>query len=431
MSRQDGAVESAAGANRPADAPSTVRAGEAVLFKTRSAPAGVLLSNVGFIVMAVIVGGGAAYAAALAGWVGLAARIAGGAVLVVLLRLAWSAIERRAAEYLLTDRRAVWSGGVLGRYTVECPLDRVHQISVAQGLMERVVGVGTVRVRSGAEGGPPVVWRWIAEPVRVAERVREAAAEYAGARLGPERSGGRVGGARWAGQDGKARPVMPASYSQPDTDGAASMPIIGLAGGIGAGKSTVAAAFRSLGCYVIDSDQRVRAALDRADVRERLVEWWGAEVLDGAGRVDRAKVASIIFGAPAERARLEQLVHPLVRQDRAAMIDEAARTWAKAAIVDAPLLFEAGVDAECDCVVFVDTPRAERVERVRSSRGWTDEELARREAAQMNLDDKRARCRFVIDNSAAGTTARPVREQAREVLEAVRAMVRGGAGREG
>ena len=81
------------------------------------------------------------------------------------------------------------------------------------------------------------------------------------------------------------------------------------------------------------------------------------------------------------------------------MILEALTAGARAVIVDAPLLFEAGVDAECDCVVFVDAPREQRLERVRQTRGWDEPELSRREASQLPLDEKRRRSQHIVDNS--------------------------------
>lgn len=143
-------------------------------------------------------------------------------------------------------------------------------------------------------------------------------------------------------------------------------------------------------------------------------------MLDDRGKVDRAKVAQIVFASPDQRARLEALVHPIVRQERARMLAEAARFWAAAAIVDAPLLFEAGVDKECDAVVFVDAPLAERLERVKRSRGWSDAELARREAAQWPLEKKRALCRFVIDNSDGRSQDGSVERRAGEILRELR-----------
>lgn len=174
--------------------------------------------------------------------------------------------------------------------------------------------------------------------------------------------------------------------------------VIGLAGGIGSGKSAVAAEFARLGYRVVDSDREARAALTRPEVIATLVSWWGTQVLGDDGLPDRARVAAIVFADAAERARLEGLIHPLVKRARAAFVKEAARAGAPGVIVDAPLLFEAGVDRECDLVVFVEAPLEERLERVRRARGWDEAELRRREAAQLPVEKKRARSREVIVN---------------------------------
>ncbi|MFN7022718.1 MAG: dephospho-CoA kinase, partial [Phycisphaerales bacterium] len=187
-----------------------------------------------------------------------------------------------------------------------------------------------------------------------------------------------------------------------------AVPIIGLAGGIGAGKSEVGRILQTLGCLVIDSDRRAREALDRPDVREKLVSWWGDGVLSPEGRVDRSKIASIIFSDAAQRQRLEELIHPIVRQDRAAMIAEAraSATPPVAIIVDAPLLFEAGLDKECDAVFFVDAPADLRLARVLHSRGWTEDELRRREQSQLPLEVKRARSTLVLSNAGSADQLR-------------------------
>lgn len=208
----------------------------------------------------------------------------------------------------------------------------------------------------------------------------------------------------------------PPTSSRPRDEAAPSGPVvIGLAGGIGAGKSHVAKVLGDLGCVVSDSDALAKAALQEPGVRGELAAWWGPGVLDDQGRVDRARVGAIVFADPAQRRRLEALVHPRVHAARARQMQEARARGAPALVIDAPLLFEAGVDAECDAVVFVECPAPVRRERVRA-RGWTDDELARREAAQLPLEEKRRRCRFVIDNDPARTD---LPAQARRVLDEV------------
>lgn len=178
----------------------------------------------------------------------------------------------------------------------------------------------------------------------------------------------------------------------------ASPLVIGLAGGIGSGKSSVARAFAALGCLVIDSDAEVRLLLARDEVKRALASWWGPGVFDAKGEVDRGAVARIVFTDPAQRARLEGLLHPMLRTNREAMKRRAREAGAPALILDAPLLFEAGLHTECDAVIYVETPRETRLERVRQGRGWSEEELDRREKSQLPLEEKRSRSDYVVGN---------------------------------
>jgi len=175
-------------------------------------------------------------------------------------------------------------------------------------------------------------------------------------------------------------------------------PVIGLAGGIGAGKSEVARILRELGCLVVDSDQLARAALLDPDIKRELVSWWGDGVLDEVGEINRSAVAHIVFADPAQRKRLEALTHPWIEEKRKEQFASADRSTC-AYVIDAPLLFEAGVDHECDAVIFVDAPRQARLERVQKFRGWTAEELDRRESSQLSLDEKRSRADYVVENT--------------------------------
>lgn len=186
--------------------------------------------------------------------------------------------------------------------------------------------------------------------------------------------------------------------------------VLGLAGGIGSGKSTVARMLGERGWIILDADADAKAALERDDVRRTLVEWWGERVLGPDGKVDRAAVARIVFGDDDARRRLEGLIHPLVRRSRSEALAEATRRAQgreiPGVVMDVPLLFEAGIDRECDAVLFVDAPESERLERVRSNRGWTEEEFRRREAAQWPLDRKRSACQAVILNDGEESSLR-------------------------
>jgi len=193
--------------------------------------------------------------------------------------------------------------------------------------------------------------------------------------------------------------------------------VIGLAGGIGSGKSTVARLLAELGCVVSDSDAEAKACLGRPEVRAALVGRWGDRVLGADGAVDRGAVARIVFVDPGERAWLESVIHPLLRGVRESARRAAAEAGAAGFVIDAPLLFEAGLDGECDAVIFVECPRAERLRRVASSRGWDESELSRREKAQWPLDEKRRRSDYFVQNAGDPDA---LRAGVREILDQIR-----------
>jgi dephospho-CoA kinase len=172
--------------------------------------------------------------------------------------------------------------------------------------------------------------------------------------------------------------------------------VIGLLGGIAAGKSTVAAAFAAHGLCHVDADRCARAVVEDPAVQAELRKAFGAEILDAGGRLDRARLAARVFTDAAARQRLEAITHPPIRRSITAEID-AARARGQSVLLDAPLLLEGGLIDRCDVVVFVHAGPAARAARARA-RGWTDAELERREAAQAPLQQKRVRASFTIDN---------------------------------
>lgn len=179
-------------------------------------------------------------------------------------------------------------------------------------------------------------------------------------------------------------------------------PIIGLCGGIGAGKSLVAREMQRLGGLVIDSDGIGHEVLRRAEVIGTLRAWWGDWVFDAAGRPDRRKIAELVFNDATEKGRLESLVHPLILALQEDMISNGLRDPKVSAIIlDSPLLFESSLDQQCDFVVFIEVGAPERLRRLREERNWDEEELRRRESRQMPLAAKRSRSQFVIRNEGS------------------------------
>jgi dephospho-CoA kinase len=176
-------------------------------------------------------------------------------------------------------------------------------------------------------------------------------------------------------------------------------PIIGIIGGIGSGKSTIARQFAALGCGVIDADALAREALAQPATITQLLQWWGRDVVQPDGKADRAAIAKIVFGDATQLARLESVTHPYVLAQRTKLREEYRNNPAVIAIIeDCPLLLEKNLEGDCDAIVFVRASNATRQDRVKSSRGWSPDELERREKKQMALDMKARRADYVIEN---------------------------------
>ena len=165
---------------------------------------------------------------------------------------------------------------------------------------------------------------------------------------------------------------------------------------MGAGKSETLAAFGRLGAATLSTDTAAHELLDDPEVRRRLVERWGEEVL-ADGRVDRGRVGGIVFARPEELAWLESVLHPLVAQ-RVAEWRRALRAETPLAVVEVPLLFEAGMEAAFDATVCVIAAEETRRARVRE-RGT--ELLAARSGRQLSQGEKAARATHVIRNDGS------------------------------
>ncbi len=179
------------------------------------------------------------------------------------------------------------------------------------------------------------------------------------------------------------------------------MLILGLVGGIASGKSVVADCFRDLGAVVLDADRAGHDVLREPEVIDLLRQRWGDRILDSEGQISRRAVARIVFApsGQADKQFLEQITHPRIEQ-RLQQELAAARTSPqppRVVVIDAALLFEAGWDKLCDKILFVDAPRDARLERA-VRRGWSADQFAAREAAQLPLEEKGARSQVLIRN---------------------------------
>jgi dephospho-CoA kinase len=176
----------------------------------------------------------------------------------------------------------------------------------------------------------------------------------------------------------------------------AGKPIIGLAGGIASGKTTVATILADLGAAVINADQINHEELNDPDVLDRLKQWWGHAVISPDGRADRDAIRQFVGNDPTQRRRLEQLVHPrIARRSESLIARYQSDPDVRAIIWDAPLLYEVGLAERCDFVIFVETDRQARLERVRQ-RGWSENDLERFEGSQEPLEAKKRRADYVV-----------------------------------
>ncbi len=184
---------------------------------------------------------------------------------------------------------------------------------------------------------------------------------------------------------------------------------VGLTGGFGTGKSTVAEIFRELGAEIIDADELARECLQpgRKECRE-VVEEFGEKILSPDGTIDRQVLAGVVFNDSAARDRLNRIVHPAVIREMNRRLASAPGPVTVAVI---PLLFETGLEGGFDYVVAVSADPNTVRERTSSARGMTAEEIERRRASQLPLEEKARRSDFVIDNNG------PLAETRRQVEE--------------
>jgi dephospho-CoA kinase len=177
--------------------------------------------------------------------------------------------------------------------------------------------------------------------------------------------------------------------------------VLGLTGGIGAGKSTALAYLHELGAAVISADDIVHELYSSAKVIDRIRGHFGDAVLDGAGGISRPALAGIAFSEPSELRWLEDLLHPFVCEAVAAWVDAQQKSRQRPAliVVEIPLLFESGFGGRFDHIILITAP--DDVRRKRLSTKLTDSEFHRRRAQQMPEQEKIARSDFVYDNTGS------------------------------
>ena len=182
------------------------------------------------------------------------------------------------------------------------------------------------------------------------------------------------------------------------------MIVIGVTGGLGTGKSTVAAMFKQLGAAaVLDADVIAHRVMEPKRLAWRqLVKTFGEKILNEDQTINRRSLAAIVFRDETARKRLDAMVHPHVLRAIRQRLSQLRRSpRVQAVILDVPLLIEAGAQQMVDALVVVTAPQVVQRERLTRKYGWSDEETTARIGAQMELSAKAALADHVVDNSGS------------------------------
>lgn len=174
--------------------------------------------------------------------------------------------------------------------------------------------------------------------------------------------------------------------------------LIGLTGGIAAGKTTVAAHWVSLGGIEIDADKLAREVVEPGTKGlEQIKHTFGADLIQSDGSLDRQKLGELVFNDQAKRKTLEGIVHPLVRERAQELFSELPAH--SMVIYTVPLLVEANVSLPFDVIVSVEAPEADRVKRLVSSRGMSQEHALARIKSQASAIERAAAADYILNSN--------------------------------
>ena len=178
-------------------------------------------------------------------------------------------------------------------------------------------------------------------------------------------------------------------------------PIIGILGGLASGKSAVAAEFAKLGCGVIDADKIAHELLDEPSVKKEVIDSFGQTILDHTGKINRKKIADIVFVSGDKISALNRILHPLVLTRAEQLIKQYnGQQQVRAIVLDMPLLVEVDWDKRCDRLIFVDCKPQIRLKRAKKMGLFDENQLKIRENFQISLDKKASIADNIIDNNS-------------------------------
>ncbi|WHT38424.1 dephospho-CoA kinase [Myroides odoratus] len=173
--------------------------------------------------------------------------------------------------------------------------------------------------------------------------------------------------------------------------------IVGLTGGIGSGKTTVAKLFQKHGVPIYIADERARLLMERPDVVEAVQQIFTTSVINENGLLDRAKIKQLVFDNKTLLEQLNQVVHPRVKKDFEDWLDEHKDS--PFVIKESAILFESGLETSCDLVILVVAPEEIRIERVMARDGVSKDQVLKIIDNQMKDEEKVERSQYIIENN--------------------------------
>ena len=197
------------------------------------------------------------------------------------------------------------------------------------------------------------------------------------------------------------------------------MLIIGITGGMGTGKTTVATMFLPFGARIIDADKIAHSVMKpQSDTWRKLLAVFGKEISDENGTINPKKLSEIVFRKePQKLEQLNSIVHPVVEDIILKRIRNAKQNGIDTVVIDAPLLIEAGLQTIVDKVIVVTTGNKTQEERNRSQHKLSLEEIRARISSQLSLSEKEKRADYIIDN---GGSLENTRKQVKEIWEGIK-----------
>lgn len=177
--------------------------------------------------------------------------------------------------------------------------------------------------------------------------------------------------------------------------------IIGILGGIGSGKSSVAQALADLGCAVIDADQLAHTLLEDSIIQKKILTAFGPTIQTSTGTINRKALGSVVFNDPNALDRLNQILHPPVLTQTESLITQYQQNPdIKAIVLDMPLLVEVGWAKRCDHILFVDCSPEKRRQRNVKKGSFPEQQWEKRENFQISLDSKRQLADTTLSNNS-------------------------------